>query len=83
MTSKSADLLIMDLEANILESLESYHKTFQDYVNIYPLLNIVSENTQAIQSYFDGFNKLQDGLSNLLEAFKVLCSIKNVQIKTQ
>lgn len=77
----SMDLNLMKLDSDILFALNSYTDTLHAYIDQYPLIDFSSDNQFAVEKFYQGLYALSLGIAAIVEAFREMCSAKNIVVK--
>lgn len=76
------NMAILELEADLFKSLNDYREVFDQYVERYPLVDVSPKNQDVVKSYYNGLQNLTEGMTLILNAFKELCYLKQVNVKS-
>lgn len=80
MTDKYTDLDVMQLEAEMIDTLSKMKSIVDEYVDTYPYLSLTPENTEVLQSYYKGLLSISLGTKSIADAFKAVCACKNIKV---
>lgn len=74
------DMAILQLEADLYKTLNSYKELFDEYANAFPILEISLENQYQVQKYSSGLKSMVEGIQYLHKSFEALCELKLVPL---
>lgn len=77
---QAIDLDILTLEADLFKTLNDYREVFDQYVDRYPLIDILQHNKDIVKSYYNGLQSLSEGMELVIKAFAELCKLKQVSV---
>lgn len=80
MAQQYTDLDVMQLEAEMIDTLSKMKSIVDEYVDTYPYLSLTPENSDALVAYYQGLLSISMGTQSLAKAFKAVCGCKNIKI---
>jgi len=80
MAHQYTDLDIMHLEAEMIDTLSKMKDIVDTYVDTYPYLSLVPENSVALLAYYQGLLSISLGTKSIADAFQAVCACKNIQV---
>jgi hypothetical protein len=74
-------MAILELEADLYKTLNSYKELFDEYADAFSTLEISTENQYRVQKYSSGLKSMVEGLQYLQKSFDSLCELKLVPLE--
>lgn len=80
MADKYTDLDVMELEAEMIDTLSKMKSIVDEYVDTYPYLSLTPENSDALVAYYQGLLSISLGTRSIADAFQAVCACKNIKV---
>jgi hypothetical protein len=80
MAHEYTDLDLMHLEAEMIDTLSKMKDIVDTYVDTYPYLSLVPENSDALAAYYHGLLSISLGTKSIADAFQAVCACKNIKV---
>lgn len=80
MAHQYTDLDLMHLEAEMIDTLSKMKDIVDTYVDTYPYLSLLPENSDALVAYYQGLLSISLGTKSIADAFQAVCACKNIKV---